>query len=189
MQYNDYELVYMVRESEEALEVLIKKYEPLFRKLSYSFAKKYKYKGIDYEDLLQHCRLTLCKVAFKYEFDRDVLFYSYLLVCLRRSILNFCRSYVDKPDCFYYMDMENYDSLPEFVDKANVFEDYVDYDFLRDVINFKNSLNFFDAQVFELRYNGFSYNDIASLLGVNKKKVDNVLIKIRKKMEKYFLFV
>ena len=41
MNYNDFELIYMVCDNEEALAVLMKKYEPLFKKLSYSFAKKY----------------------------------------------------------------------------------------------------------------------------------------------------
>ena len=86
------------------------------------------------------------------------------------------------------MDIDNYDDMLELASDVNVFEDYVDYDFLKKIISFKNSLDFLDAQVFELRYNGFSYKDIAILLEISKKKVDNILVKIRKKMEKYFLF-
>ncbi|MGM9879101.1 MAG: sigma-70 family RNA polymerase sigma factor [Bacilli bacterium] len=188
MQYNDYELIYMIKEDEEALDFLIRKYEPLFRSLSYSFAKKYGYKGIEQEDLIQQCRITLCKVVDKYDCDKEVLFYSYLLVCLKKSMINFCRSYSVKTDNFNYMDMDNYEDLSIFTSGVNIFEDYSDYEFLERIVSFKNSLSFLDAQVFELRYNGFSYKDIAVLLEINKKKVDNILVKIRKKMEKYFLF-
>ena len=34
----------------------------------------------------------------------------------------------------------------------------------------------------------FSYKDIASLLEIDAKRVDNILLSIRKKMEKQFLF-
>ncbi len=188
MQYNDYELIYMIKEDEEALSYMVKKYEPLFRKLSYSFAKKYQNKGIDYEDLVQQCRITLCQVIDKYDYNRDIVFYSYLLICLRRSLHNYTRGLDNKPDCYNYMDVLNYENLSEFTLDIDVLNDYIDYEFERDIINFKNSLDSLDACVFELRYNNFSYKDIASLLEINVKKVDNTLLKIRKKMEKYFLF-
>ena len=188
MQYNDYELIYMIREDEEALDFLMRKYEPLFKKLSYSFAKKYKHRGIEFEDLMQCCRITLCKVIDRYDSNREVLFYSYLLLCLKSSMVNFCRSNFNKCDCFNYIELDNYDNLPEFVSDVNLYEDYGDYEFEEKIINFKNSLKFLDAQVFELRYNGFSYRAIADLLEISKKKVDNILVKIRKNMEKYFLF-
>ena len=50
MKYNDYELVYMIKENEEALEYLLKKYEPLFKKLAFSFAFKYKNPIGEYKD-------------------------------------------------------------------------------------------------------------------------------------------
>ena len=105
MQYNDNELIYMIKEDEEALNFLIEKYEPLFRSLSYSFAKKYSYRGIEVEDLVQQCRITLCKVVDRYDYNREVLFYSYLLVCLKGAILKYCRKYHVKTDNFNYMEV------------------------------------------------------------------------------------
>ena len=112
MQYNDNELIYMIKEDEEALNFLIEKYEPLFRSLSYSFAKKYSYRGIEVEDLVQQCRITLCKVVDRYDYNREVLFYSYLLVCLKGAILKYCRKYNVKTDNFNYMDIDNYYDIP-----------------------------------------------------------------------------
>ncbi len=188
MNYNDYELVYMIKEDEDMLPVLIKKYEPLFWKLSHSFIKSYEHKGLDIEDLIQQCRITLCYAIDKYNSSNDVLFYSYLLVCLRRGIINYARSYIKKPDCYNYMDIENYENLEVFKDDLDASSMYINYEFELHTINFKNTLDSLDAQIFELRYNNFSYKDIASLLEINKKKVDNSLLKVRKKMEKYFLF-
>ena len=86
------------------------------------------------------------------------------------------------------MDIENYENLEVFKDDLDASSMYINYEFELHTINFKNTLDSLDAQIFELRYNNFSYKDIASLLEINKKKVDNSLLKVRKKMEKYFLF-
>ena len=188
MNYNDYELIYMIKEDEKAFNVLLNKYEPIFRKLSYSFANNYKYKGIDPEDLMQQCRIVFCYVLDKFDYNRDILFYTYLLFCLRRMVFNNHRRYQSIPDCYNYMDIDNYDNLDFFVSDYNVSEFYDDYDFSNKIIMFKNDLSSLDGQIFELRYNGFSYKDIASLLEINVKKVDNTLLKIRKKLEKSLLF-
>ena len=86
------------------------------------------------------------------------------------------------------MDIENYDNLDGFISSFDMYNNFIDAEYEREIINFKNSLSFLDAQIFELRYNGFSYRNIASLLEIDAKKVDNQLLKIRKKLEKYFLF-
>lgn len=188
MNYNDYELIYMIGEDEEAFSYLVKKYEPLFKKMAYSFAKKYAYKGIDAEDIVQQCRITLCNVVDKFDYNSDVLFYSYLLVCLKRAIGNYARSYLRKPDCYYYMDNENFESMSDFAMDFDVSDEYLDYEFESSIRDFVYSLDLLDACIFELRYNNFSYSDIAVLLEIDVKKVDNILFKVRKKMEKYFLF-
>ena len=188
MEYNDYELVYMVKEDEEALNYMIKKYEPLFKSYAYSFTKKHRYKGLDPEDLIQHLRITLCYAIDRYDSRKDVLFYSYLLTCLKRSVSNYGRKLLNKPDCYNYMDIENYDNLDCFVSSFDMYDNLIDTEYEREIIDFKNSLSFLDAQIFELRYNGFSYRNIADLLEIDPKKVDNQLLKIRKKLEKYFLF-
>ena len=188
MNYNDYELLYMVNEDEEAFSYLVKKYEPLFRKLSYSFVKNYKYKGIDPEDLIQQCRITLCKIVDKYDPNRSILFYTYLLVCLKGAISNYARSYLNKPDCYNYMDIDNYENFDSFILDFDVYENHLSYEFQESITNFKHNLDWLHSLVFELRCNGFSYKEIASLLDINSKKVDNILLSVRKKLEKYILF-
>lgn len=188
MEYSDYELVYMVKESEDALVYMVKKYEPLFRKLAFSFVRKFPNKGLDVEDIIQQCRISLCNALDKFNEKNEVLFYSYLLVCLKRAVFNFSRSYINKPSVFYYMEMENYEVLSEFVDEYNVESVVLDNDFYFELIAFKHTLIFDYSCVFELRYNNFSYKEIAELLNINVKRVDNILVNVRKKLEKYFLF-
>lgn len=188
MDYNDYELVYMVKENEEALEILLTKYEPLFKRIASSFIYKNKNKGLDKEDMIQQCRIILCKTVDVYNPHNDVMFYTYLMFCLKRGMINYVNRNKIKYDYTSYMSIENYDNLDCFISPTDVYGDYVDYEVQVNIVNFKNQLSFFDANVFELRYNGFSYKDIALLLDTNIKKVDNTLLKIRKKLEKYVLF-
>ena len=180
MNYNDYELLYMIKEDEEVFGYLALKYEPLFKKLTYSFYCKNKHKGIDQEELLQICRIVLYKVVNKYNENNEVLFYSYLVFCLKRSLSQYVKKSNKFPNCYNYMDYDNYERLYPSIT--------LDYSYYEDIIEFKNSLDFLDSCIFELRFNGFSYKDISILLDISIKKVDNILVKIRKKIEKNFLF-
>jgi len=188
MEYSDYELVYMVKENEEALSYMVKKYEPLFNKMAYSFLLRNPNKGLDFDDIVQQCRIAMCYALDRFDDRNEILFYSYLLVCLRRSIWNYSRTYLNRPDVYYYMDIENYDSIDEFIDGVNIEQEAIDRDFDLELVGFKHSLDSLDSCIFELRYNGFMYEEIASLLEISTKKVDNSLLKVRKKLEKYFLF-
>lgn len=187
MNYSDYELIYMVKESEDALTLMMKKYEPLFKKLSFSFAKKYKHKGIDPEDLVQQCRIALCYALERYDIDNETKFYSYLLVCIRRAINNYTRSVINHPDIYYYMENE-YEFYSSISDNIDIYDSILEDDITKFFRNFILGLDFMDACIFELRFNNFSYKEIAKLLEISVKRVDNVLLKIRKKFEKLLYY-
>lgn len=183
MQYNDYELIYMVKENEEVFDYLLEKYEPLFKKLSYSFYNKNINKGIDVEELMQNCRITLYYAINKYDEKKEVLFYSYLLMCLNGMLKSYYKKYIKRPEV-----LNIYNNNVDYLTVQDVYNDYIDYDLQNKIIDFKNSLSFIESCVFELWYNEFSYKDIAVLLEISAKRVDNILVKVRKKMEKNFLF-
>ena len=50
----------------------------------------------------------------------------------------------------------------------------------------KYLFNIKDSAVLELRYNGFSYNEISSLLDIPLSTVDGRLYKIRKYLQSYY---
>ena len=182
--YNDNELVYMVKEDEEALSVMIHKYEPLFKKLAFSFAKKYNNKGIEVEDLVQQCRIAMCYALEKYDTNNETLFYSYLLVCLNRGIKNYMRTFFNTPDVYYYMENENvfYNNV---TDNISSYDIVLEKDLNKTLKEFTFSLDFLDSCIFELRFNNFSYKEISKILNISTKKVDNTLLKIRKKLENF----
>ncbi len=188
MDYNDYELIYMVRENdEEAFNLILKKYEPLIKKLCFFYAQKYKIFNIDIEDLKQECRITLFNTLCKFDQNKDILFYSFVIVCIKRGISSYIRRIAGPTRYCESVSIDDDDNYMQFEDNYFYAPPYlIDENYVSNlIIKFKNELNFDDACVFELRYNSFSYKDISILLDIPFKTVDNKLLKIRNKLKKY----
>lgn len=185
MNYNDSELIYMIKEDERALSTLIEKYEPLYKKLSFSFLQKNNNLGIDIEDLIQQCRITTCYALERYSFDNDTKFFSYLVVCLKRAINNYAKAFRKNLNISYY----SYEYLDKLSNSEDVFNTVFEHDILKSIKDFSLNLKFLDSCIFELRINNFKYKEIAKLLDISTKKVDNSLLRTRKKLEKVLNFV
>lgn len=185
MNYSDNELIYMIKEDESVLSVLIEKYEPLYRKLSFSFLQKYKNVGIDIDDLIQQCRIATCYALECYNFNTNAKFFSYLVVCLNRAIRNYARVFFKECNVSYY----SYDYLANVSSGEDVYDSVLEFDILNTIKNFTLNLKFIDSCIFELRMNNFSYSEIAKLLDIKVKKVDNSLLRSRKKLEKVLKFI
>ena len=83
VEYNDYELVYLVREQNEAaLDILIQKYSPLIGKI----ASSYYGVGFDYEDFFQEGRMAFIKSIYTFDETSIASFYSYSMTCVRNAI-------------------------------------------------------------------------------------------------------
>ena len=65
--YNDYELIYMVRENDVPFDLLFEKYMPILRKLSSVYYMRYSSYGYDYEDFLQEACIAFQRAINKYD--------------------------------------------------------------------------------------------------------------------------
>jgi len=186
---NDYELVYMIGEQDDdALKLLFDKYDDVLKLWSNYYHKIYKKFNIPVDELIQEGKIGLYYAIKNYNEAKDVKFYTFALLCIKRSMMACIAKWTRCKNLMYtntflydetFVSINNYEVNPEII--------FESYEYEKMIINFKNSLDFLDANIFELRYNSFSYMDIATLLGINKKKVDNSLIKIREKLKKYML--
>lgn len=189
-QYNDYELIYMIKESsEEALKIIIDKYDPIIKNMAFSYAKKYSMFNFDVDDLIQEGRIALYNSISKFDENKNILFYSFLLICVKRAMNNVVRKAFRKQDLLIddYVENDNYDmNIP---DKTNYqpFNILEDIEMDKHIIYFKNSLSDLESAIFELRLNNFKYAEIAKLLDIKLKKVDNEMMKIKIKLKKYLL--
>ena len=91
--YNDYELVYHVRESDDdSKDVLFQKYEPILHKLAHEFYLKFSEYGYDYDDFYQEALISFYRSLSSYNEEKHSLFYSFVVLCVKRGLMSFCRN-------------------------------------------------------------------------------------------------
>lgn len=186
---NDFELIYLVKENnEDALNFFFKKYEPLISKIANYYYTNVKDLKIEYEDLLQEGRIGLYEAIKCFEIKQEVLFYTFAFLCIKRAIVSYLKRNTTNKKMVLASSLSFDETILNenisFLEPTNILEEKY---FINKIIEFKNSLDFIDSNIFELRLSSFSYSDIASLLDTNVKNVDNRLIKIRNKLKKYLL--
>lgn len=188
--YNDYELVYLVREeSEEAIDIIMDKYEPIIRNMASYYYDNFKFIKLDLEDLIQEGRIGLLYAIRHFSETRNALFYSFAILCIKGKMVNQLKYGCSKKNYIDFVSF-SYDELFAnsaccAVDEINELIDICDLQ--EKIIRFKYELNFDYSIIFELKINGFSYKEISKLLEIDLKRVDNCLYNIRKKFKNYLL--
>ena len=177
---NDYEVVYMVRENdEEAREIIFNKYIPIVRRIASDHLALAKMARIEYEDLVQEGLIALNEAINKYNERSGVLFYTFLCVCVERRILTYCRKMNSSKH--YLLNTYLDDEYIYSVSDNDVFEAYFnEINLERKFVSFKNLFDIVESNIFELRYNGFSYKEISKLLDIPVSTIDGKLCKIRR---------
>ncbi len=177
---NDYELIYLVKENnEESLKILLSKYESILYNVSLKYYRKFKYIGLSLDDLLQESKIAFIKSLNNFNDDQS-LFYSYVILCIDRHLISYCRSYNTLKN--YPLNFSLSDEVLETATSYNSLN--LDNILMDNELFFecKNSLNFNQSIVFELKFNGFTYKEISLLLDIPKTTVDGRISLIRKKL-------
>lgn len=193
---NDYELVYQIRECDEvAYNALFDKYSFVVNKLAYEYYLKNKNIGIEYEDLCQEGFFAISMALKDYNQDSS-LFYTYVLVCIKREMERLIKYYRRNKQ----MVLSNAISINSCIDDDNslFLEDVIPSNFdvesfviseeiYKKLLLYKHELNFEESLVYELKFNKFSNREISLLLDIPYKKVDNYLRKIKSLVFKFKL--
>ncbi len=187
---NDYELLYLIRESnEEAYNNMYDKYNNIVKIEANKYYKKIPYMGISYEDIYQ-AGLYGLEMAIRY-FDEktNTLFYTFASTFIKREILTFIKncsrnkhnilSQSVSLDTPIGDDVVLEELIPSL---GNSIDDYYDSYKNRAILDLKYELPSFQAQVYELKLNHFSNKEIAILLDVPYKTVDNSITSIKRKL-------
>ena len=193
--YNDNELLYYVSEhNEDAEEILYEKYKPMivnFSKKVYPFSSN---TGLELNDLIQEGLLGLNQAMKYYDEKKDNSFYTFAKTCIERKILTLVTNHRRL----------KHKILNESLSLDMTYEDQnygVNY-FLKDMTTDPETvllskeretqleekvhqvLTDFEDEVFTLRINNFSYQEMASILDKDRKAIDNALQRIRFKVRK-----
>lgn len=190
---NDYEVLYLIGENkEDALETIYEKYRPMILSFAYKYYNMVKGKGLELDDFIQEGYIGLDRAIKKYALKKECLFYTFAVLCIERQMQTVVRNY----QTLKQEVLNNAVSLDYVLPSSNmmvsdVVEDSVeidpldrvlDFEYQKKLILFQHSLSIVQEQVFQLRFNGFRYDEIAKLLCLSKKSVDSHLVRIRKKL-------
>ena len=194
---NDFELLTFVREnSEEANNLLFKKYKPLIEVNARRLLKYCKFNGLEFLDLVQEGMLGLSKAIDTFNETKQTSFYTYAKTCIERKQLSLIVSSQRQkhkllnesvPFEIYDDGKDEIKTIDSFlVDNSynpeNVVEDLENINELKEKIS--KILNSFEYEVFELKIAGFNYTEIAEILDKDKKQIDNAIQRIKSKIKK-----
>lgn len=186
---NDYEILYLIEDENDSYkDIMYDKYKHVVGKLCSKYLQVFSSISIDKEDLYQEALLGIDYAISHFDFHRDVTFYTYCVLCVESKIKDYCQKLMTKKNLVLSnsisLETELYENiyLSDVISSAeDVCRSVIFNEDLKKIIDFKNSLSIKQAQVFELRMNGFSYKEISVLLSIDIKGVYNHLrnIKIR----------
>ncbi|MDE5977425.1 MAG: sigma-70 family RNA polymerase sigma factor [Turicibacter sp.] len=185
VEYNDYELVYLVREQNEAaLDILIQKYSPIIRKI----ASSYYGVGFDHDDFFQEGRMAFIKSIDTFDETATASFYSYSMTCVRNRLMTVYRKAKRSAGLDLLTDYT--DPTLSMVAETNTYR-YLDKDYdtlnerllLEYALKEKGILSDFEKTCLKYYLLDNNYIEIAAILSVPPKKVDNALCRCKSKLK------
>ena len=189
---NDYEIMYLVSENDEsAKELIVSKYKPIVYKIASKYFHLAKKSGLELDDLIQEGYVGLYYAMRNYTDNKNALFYTYSTIVIENKISNLVKISQAKKNLTLNSsisldkecDLENGTSLFELIkdEKAILPDKEIEYrELMMKIKNIIYELDVEQGSVLELKFNGFSNGDIASLLKLNKRNVSNILTNIKK---------
>ena len=173
--HNDYELLYLVSENnEDAKEIFFDKYKSI---VELKAKKLYPYvmnKGYELNDLIQEGMIGLSQAINDYKEQKNVQFSTFASICIERQIMTFVRD-VNRQKHKILNDSLSIDST---IDKKG--RPLMEIAF--DEKNRKSVLTDKEYEVFELRLQGFYYQEMALLLNTTRKSIDGTISRIKSKI-------
>ncbi|MBQ8292437.1 MAG: sigma-70 family RNA polymerase sigma factor [Bacilli bacterium] len=165
---NDNELLYLIQEgSEEALELMFQKYDPLIK----TKMKRFKIEADIAEDCLQEGRLMLLKAIKLYDASSNKTFNKYFDLILTNRLISLLRENKRKDNITY---------MTEEIEDANNREN-------KELENFdysKLKLSDMEKEIYKMRFlRNFKVSDICQILKVSEKTVYNSIQRIKNKLD------
>lgn len=170
--YNDYELISMVRENDEfSYYSLFEKYKPIVKNISKEFYDRYSDYGYDYDDFIQEGYVGFQNALNKYDSSKGALFYTFVELCIRRRLLSFTKN-ISLPkrniSNKYFISLDDLDVR----DNSVSLNDELDYEDTMNIIkDVLYSLDLKYTAPFELKMNNFSLKEISIFLEVSINSV------------------
>lgn len=186
-EYNDYELVFLAREgNEDAIDIIYKKYKPIIVSKSTDAIVTANHHGIEISDIMQEAFLGLDEAINNFSEKDNTSFYTFAILCINRKIINFLKKITREKDKI----LNDAVTIDEHIEK-NI-KDSCDTEFSCINQEFEHDIfeemdkNFteFEKNVFKLKYEGYSFEEIANTLNKDIKSIYNTFQRIKNKVKK-----
>ena len=186
MEYNDFELVSLIRENnEEAREILYNKYKPIIVKKSTDQIYKLGSYGMEINDLIQEGYIGLDNAINCFNEKENTSFYTFALLCIDRQIIT-CIKKNTNNKAMVLNDAINLDDGKEYLfrDNTDIEGSFINKEDAKEFINLIcDSLSDIEKKVFSLKLEGYDIGEIANLLNEDTKVIDNTLHRIKYKIK------
>ena len=166
IQYNDYELLYLMSEfDEEAERILFEKYTNLIRSKVYKFKIKSRYR----DDFIQEGLYMLVVAVRTYDEHSNKSFNKYFDLILHRKFVKL----IEKEKCYF--------NAVDFDDSENIVKDSSIFTY-----NFHDFTNYstFEEKVLYLKKKNYKPREISKILECDVKSVYNCICRIKNKYNK-----
>lgn len=192
-EYNDYELVALAKENnEEAINIIYQKYQPLIYKKARYIYNIIGSKGIELSDIIQEGMIGLEEAINRYNEKDNTLFYTFANLCIDRKMRTLI-SKVNRDKHKILNEAVSYDTNDdEEISLLNYIYDKTDnpeYGLISEeeeeelYQKIKSQISDFESTVFDLKIQGFTYKEIASILDKDPKTIDNALSRLKTKIK------
>ncbi|MEG2620495.1 MAG: sigma-70 family RNA polymerase sigma factor [Bacilli bacterium] len=192
---NDSELLYLISErSEEADEIIFKKYSPIIDLKVKKYLSLVLNKGYEYGDLYQEGLLGLNSAVRDFKEQKDIKFSTFATLCIERKICSAVRKATRKKHSVlnesFSLDYKTDDDSKSLIDNIMLesgesVEDLIisreQEALLKELLN--KELTDYENTVYELRMNNFTYTEIAQTLGKSYKSIESALFRIKVKIK------
>ena len=195
-EYNDYELLYMVKENDEtAYNLLYEKYKPLVISLAKKYSNVYINYGIDINDFMLEGFIGLDNSIKKFNEEDEYKFQGLVNTCISRQMQNLVKQSKLKKNyilnnSLYYESLYKNEGINLLEIKAdenciNPEEIILETETISDLYNkFSDELKGLELEVFKLKFKGYSNKEIALKLNKSSKTINNAVTRIKKKYNK-----
>lgn len=153
------------------------------KNLVVSIARKYYLLGGDKEDLIQEGMIGLFKAITSFSPEKNDNFTPYAISLIEREIISAIR-HANTNNNHVLTDAHFVDNEDEIHNYLSPESDYLSEESTNELINeiYKN-LSPFEESVVKYFLKGYTYIDIAKILGKSSKSIDNALHRIKEKLK------
>ena len=192
---NDYELIMLYNERDEgAKNILYDKYSYIINLVINKYKRSYIKLKIDEQEVYSEATLGFSDALNNYRDDKDASLPTFITLCVERKLFGLVRKYMTQKHKIdidslsletSYNDTEK--PLLEMIsdngknDPLNNLEENDNYLELKRKIEM--SLSKSEYEVYSLMINNYNYKEIAQILNINEKSVDNAIQRIKNKVK------